>query len=59
MLGLLLVNLAGFFGGRYGIDGAGLTATLIVTAPFLGVLIQREVATRRRRASIDSRLLKQ
>jgi hypothetical protein len=47
LLSLVLINVAGLLSGRYGIEGAGVVATLVVTAPALAIIVGREVTAAR------------
>jgi hypothetical protein len=51
LLSLALLNLSGFLSGQFGVDGAHLMGTLVLTSPLLVVIALRELAERRRRAS--------
>ena len=44
LVSLILINVAGLFSGLFGVEGAGLVATLVITAPLLAIIAQREVA---------------
>jgi hypothetical protein len=44
---LVLINIAGLFSGRYGVEGAGLLATLLVTSPLMLVFARRAIRLRR------------
>ena len=46
---LILVNVAGFLSGLYGIDGGGLGFTLVLSAPPLAIIARRENAERAHR----------
>jgi hypothetical protein len=44
MSALALATVAGFIGGRYGIEGMGGLGLLIVNAPLAAVIVQREIS---------------
>jgi hypothetical protein len=47
VLSILFVNGAGLLAGQFGVDGVGLTGTLLPTLPVALVLAQRETVLRR------------
>jgi len=48
LFGVLLINVAGYLSGLYGIDGAGVGFTLVLTAPLLAIIARRELAQKPR-----------
>jgi hypothetical protein len=50
LFGMLLINVAGYLSGRYGVDGAGVGFTLVLTGPLLLIAAKRRFAERRLRS---------